>query len=68
MEQKMHIQFIGKKSRTTTRHQLVPIYLRVAIAGKRFEAATQHVKPTEWSPSAGKVTGRSETAAKTKWH
>lgn len=65
MEPKMTILFIGKKSRTT-RHQLLPIYLRVTIRGKRFEASThQHVKPSEWSPSAGKIKGRSETAVET---
>ena len=64
MEPKMTILFIGKKSRIT-RHQLLPIYFRVTIAGKRFEVATHHhVKLMEWSPSAGRVTGRSETAAK----
>ena len=44
MEPKMNILFIGKKSRTT-RHQLLPIYLKVIIQGKRFEVAThQHAK------------------------
>src|SRR5450759_3305340 len=44
MEPKITILFIGKKSRTT-RHQLLPIYLRVTIEGKRFEVAShQHVK------------------------
>ena len=62
MEPKMTILFIGKKSRMT-RHQLLPIYLRVVIDGKRFEVSThQHVKPSLWSPSSGKVIGRSETA------
>jgi site-specific recombinase XerD len=65
METKMTILFIGKKSRIT-RHQLLPIYLRVTVEGNRFEVAThQHVKPTEWSPTAGKVKGRSETAMET---
>lgn len=65
MEPKMNILFIGKKSRIT-RHQLLPIYLRVTIEGKRFEVAThRHVKQTEWSSSAGKVKGRSDSAAET---
>ncbi len=60
MEPKMNILFIGKKSRTT-RHHFLPIYLRVTIKGKRFEVAThQHAKPSEWSPSAGKIIGKSE--------
>ena len=40
MQPKMIIQFIGKKSRTT-RHHLLPIYLRVTIEKKRFEVATR---------------------------
>lgn len=61
----MTILFIGKKSRTT-KHQLLPIYLRVTIEGKRFEVAThRHAKPSDWSPSAGKVKGRSEIAIET---
>lgn len=64
METKMTILFYGKKSRIT-RHQLLPIYMRVTIEGNRFEVAThQHVKATEWS-SAGKIKGRSETAMQT---
>jgi hypothetical protein len=49
MNPKMTILFIGKKSRTT-RHQLLPIYLRVTIEGKRFEVAThRHVEPADKS-------------------
>jgi hypothetical protein len=37
--------------------------VHVIINGKRFEVTThQHVKPSEWSASARKVKGRSETA------
>lgn len=62
MEPKTTILFIGKKSRMT-RHQLLPIYLRVVIDGKRFEVAThQHVLPYQWSASQGMVRGKSETA------
>src|SRR3954469_20871974 len=62
MEPKMNIVFIGKKARMT-KHQLLPIYLRVTIDGKRFEVSThQHVKTTEWSPAGGKVKGRSASA------
>src|SRR5205823_68559 len=40
--------------------------LRVKIEGKRFEVAThRHVKPCEWSPSAGKVKGKSDSAMDT---
>src|SRR3954468_3449067 len=62
MEPKMSILFIGKKARMTI-HQLLPIYLRVTIEGKRFEVSThQHVKTAERSPSGGKVKGRSASA------
>lgn len=65
MEPKMTILFIGKKSRTT-RYQLLPIYLRVTIEGKRFEVAThRHVEQTEWCPSSGKAKGRSDSATET---
>ena len=67
MKPKMTILFIGKKSRTT-KHQLLPIYLRVTIEGKRFEVPThRHAKPSDWSPSAGKVNGRSEIAIETEY-
>src|SRR5687767_4375079 len=65
MEPTMNILFIGKKARMTS-HQLLPIYIRVTISGKRFEVSThQHVKPSEWSRSGGKVIGKSETAVQT---
>jgi hypothetical protein len=65
MELKMTIQFIGKKSRIT-RHELLPIYMRVTIEGNRFEVAThRHVEPTQWSSSSGKLTGRSDLAVET---
>jgi len=53
---------LGKKSRIT-RHDLLPIYLRVTINAKRFEVSTnRHVKPSEWSAAGGKVLGRSDSA------
>lgn len=65
MEPKIIIHFIGKKSRLT-HHQLLPIYLRVTIDGERFEVAThQHTEPANWSPSAGKVIGTSDSAMHT---
>ena len=54
MEQKMNILFIGKKSRLTMQ-KLLPIYLRVTIDGRRFEAVTNlHVDPLLWSPFAAR--------------
>ena len=65
MEPKMTILFIGKKSRIT-KHDLLPIYMRVIIEGNRFEVATHwHVDSTLWSSSSGKVTGRSDSAVET---
>lgn len=65
METKIAILFIGKRSRTT-RHKQIPIYLRVTIDKKRFEAAThRHVEPGLWSPSAGRVKGKSDNAIDT---
>jgi len=65
MEPKMIINFIGKKSRTT-RHHLLPIYLRITIEKRRFEVAThRHVEPYLWSASGGKVKGKSESAFET---
>ena len=62
MESKMTILFFGKKA-STTRYDLLPIYLRVTINGKRFEVATnRHVRPEEWSAIGGKLRGRSESA------
>ncbi len=65
MEPKMTILFIGKKSRIT-KHELLPIYMRVIIERNRFEVAThRHVEPTQWSSSSGKVKGKSDTAIET---
>jgi len=65
MKPKMNILFIAKRSRIT-RQQLLPIYLRVTIEGKRFEVAThRHVKQTEWCSLSGKVKGRSDSATET---
>jgi len=65
MEPKMTILFIGKKSRIT-KHELLPIYMRVIIERNRFEVAThRHVEPIQWSSSSGKVKGKSDTAIET---
>lgn len=62
MESKMTILSIGKKARTT-RHDLLPIYVRVTINNKRFEITTKrHVRPEEWSADGGKLRGRSKSA------
>lgn len=65
METRIAVYFIGKKSRLT-HHQLLPIYLRVVINGKRFEVATHyHCEPSQWSPAAGKVKSSVDSAIET---
>ena len=65
MDSKLSVHFIGKRSRLTS-HYLLPIYLRVTIDGDRFEVAThEHTDPSDWSPSAGRVSGTSATAMHT---
>jgi len=65
MDSKLSVHFIGKRSRLTS-HYLLPIYLRVTIEGDRFEVAThEHTDPSDWSPSAGRVSGTSATAMHT---
>ena len=60
MDTKISILFYGRKSKTT-KNNLLPIYLRVTIGGKRFEISTHRsVSPTRWSIDAGKVKGSSE--------
>ncbi|QCR24633.1 site-specific integrase [Pontibacter sp. SGAir0037] len=62
MDTKISILFYGKKSRTTS-DNLLPIYLRVTINGKRFETCTHsHVAPGKWSVEAGRVKGNTEEA------
>ncbi|WP_162055591.1 site-specific integrase [Pontibacter pamirensis] len=60
MDTKISILFYGKKSRTTS-DNLLPIYLRVTINGKRFETCTnRNVVPGKWSVEAGRVKGNTE--------
>ncbi|MBF9254823.1 site-specific integrase [Pontibacter sp. 172403-2] len=62
METKISILFYGKKSRIT-KSNLLPIYLRVTIAGQRFETCTHRtVTPGKWSVEAGRMKGSSEEA------
>ncbi|WP_299702732.1 site-specific integrase [uncultured Pontibacter sp.] len=62
MNTKISILFYGKKAKTTT-DNLLPIYLRVTINGKRFEASThRYIAPGKWSVEAGRVKGSTEEA------
>lgn len=62
MDTKISILFYGKLSRSTI-NNLLPIYLRVTINGKRFETSTQrYIEPSRWSKSSGRVKGNNEEA------
>lgn len=62
MDTKISILLYGKKSRITT-DNLLPIYLRVTVSGKRFEASThRYIAPGKWSVEAGRVKGNTEEA------
>ncbi|WP_240676129.1 site-specific integrase [Botryobacter ruber] len=62
MDTKISILFYGKTAKTT-KDNLLPIYLRVTINGKRFETSThRHITPSKWSVEAGRVKGNSEEA------
>jgi site-specific recombinase XerD len=65
MDTKISILFYGKKAKTTT-NNLLPIYLRVTVSGKRFEASThRYITPAKWSVEAGRVKGNTEEARRT---
>ncbi|SFH41730.1 hypothetical protein SAMN05421739_11916 [Pontibacter chinhatensis] len=49
MKNKISILFYGKKSRITSSN-LLPIYLRVTIEGRRFEFCTHRNVPLESGP------------------
>jgi hypothetical protein len=62
MSTQLHVLFYAKKSRTTVR-EMIPIYLRVTIEGKRMEVTTNRfVQPHQWSASLGQVKGHSQEA------
>lgn len=57
MKNKISILFFGKKSRMTSSN-LLPIYLRVTIRGRRFEISThRNVPHGKWSIEAGRMKG-----------
>ena len=56
------VLFYTRKSKSNS-SGLVPIYMRVTINGKRFEAATgRFVESSCWSQSSGRAYGNSRTA------
>jgi len=62
MDTRLSILFYGKKAKMT-KDNLVPLYLRVTIAGQRFETSThRYVTPDKWSAEAGRVKGNTEQA------
>ncbi len=62
MSASMNILFYAKKTKTTI-DGLVPIYMRLTIAGDRFEISTKrYVKGDQWSPESGRMKGSHEEA------
>jgi len=62
METKMSILFYGKTSKITIDEKL-PLYMRVTIAGQRFDvAANSFIERAKWTAGTGKVKGNSEEA------
>ncbi len=62
MDTKISILFYSKSAKKTTEN-LVPIYLRVTVNGRRFEVSIQrYVDLTKWSSKAGKMKGNTEEA------
>ncbi|MBF8964042.1 site-specific integrase [Pontibacter sp. FD36] len=62
MDTKISILFYGRKAKTT-KDNLVPIYLRVTLQGRRLELSThRYVSPDRWSIEAGKMKGSSAEA------
>jgi site-specific recombinase XerD len=62
MSRRFNLLFYLKK-RNNYEGGVIPIYMRVSVAGKRTEFATQRTwDPTKWNPSAGRATGTKEEA------
>ncbi|MDO6390261.1 site-specific integrase [Pontibacter sp. BT731] len=62
MDTKISILFYGRKAKTT-KGNLLPIYLRVTLQGRRLELSTyRYVSPERWSVEAGKMKGSSVEA------
>ena len=68
MESKMSILFYGKKSKNY-KGELLPIYMRVTIQGKRLELSCNYsIEPTRWNSAGGKVKGNSEESRTINTH
>ena len=62
MSTKLTILFFVKRTKAVT-NGLLPIFLRITIAGQRFEVATKrYVESGRWSSEAGKMKGNTEEA------
>jgi len=62
MQHKISILFFSR-IRGKSNGNLLPLYMRITINGERIEQTIQrHVDPTQWSASAGKMTGKSPEA------
>ncbi|MBZ0245127.1 MAG: site-specific integrase [Cyclobacteriaceae bacterium] len=64
MSNTISVLFYARKSRSTTQG-LIPVYMRVTLAGERFDVTTKlYIREEQWSPEAGKMKGNSEEAKK----
>jgi integrase len=63
MSRRFNVLFYLKKPKKYEEGGLIPIYMRVGVAGKRTEFATQREwHPTKWNSSAGRASGTKEEA------
>lgn len=63
MNQRFNLLFYLKKPKKYEEGAVVPVYMRVSVAGKRTEFATQREwDPTKWNNDAGRASGTKEAA------
>jgi integrase len=63
MSRRFNLLFYLKKPKKYEEGGLMPVYMRVSVAGKRTEFTTQREwDPTKWNSSAGRASGTKEAA------
>jgi integrase len=63
MSRRFNLLFYLKKPKKYEEGGLMPVYMRVSVAGKRTEFTTQREwDPTKWNSSAGRANGTKEAA------
>lgn len=63
MNQRFNLLFYLKKPKKYEEGGMMPVYMRVSVAGKRTEFATQREwDPTKWNADAGRASGTKEAA------